>query len=187
MELSWRQKGVLAFIQQAHYRQVRKYTGEPYYTHPLAVAEICNKYCPDTFGLIEIALLHDVLEDTPYDKFRIIRELREVGYSIAETRFIIKGVEALTDVYTHAEYPELNRKSRKELENNRLAKIDTRYQTVKYADLLHNTMSIVEHDPSFSKVYVVEKSNLLLSMDKGDPVLRKLCANIVISISYLVF
>ena len=38
-------------------------SGEPYYSHPIAVAEILIDYCCNTNAIIS-AILHDVIEDT---------------------------------------------------------------------------------------------------------------------------
>ncbi|HEY0001928.1 MAG TPA: HD domain-containing protein, partial [Actinoplanes sp.] len=47
-----------------HRGQMRK-SGEPYITHPLAVAQICAELGMDTTTLVA-ALLHDTVEDTSY-------------------------------------------------------------------------------------------------------------------------
>ncbi len=44
-------------------------------------------------------------------------------------------------------------------------------QTIKLADLISNTRSIMEHDEAFAKTYLVEKRLLLEVMDKGDATL----------------
>ncbi len=41
-------------------------------------------------------------------------------------------------------------------------------QTVKLADLISNSKSIVQHDPEFAKTYLEEKRMLLAVMTKGD-------------------
>lgn len=53
-----------AFCERAHYGQKRKYTGEPYHTHPQAVAKLVAEVTDDP-DVICAALLHDVVEDTP--------------------------------------------------------------------------------------------------------------------------
>ena len=54
---------VLLFADKAHKNQVRKYTGDPYITHPVAVAKIVATVTDDE-AMIAAALLHDTLEDT---------------------------------------------------------------------------------------------------------------------------
>ena len=52
-----------ALAEQAHGTQ-RRDNGDPYITHPLAVADILAGYRLDTAS-IATGLLHDVIEDTP--------------------------------------------------------------------------------------------------------------------------
>ena len=53
------------FAEQAHYGQFRR-SGEPYVTHPLAVAGILADMHMDHQSLMA-AMLHDVIEDTGID------------------------------------------------------------------------------------------------------------------------
>jgi GTP pyrophosphokinase len=57
------------FSESAHRGQFRK-SGEPYITHPLAVASILSQWRLDAQGLAA-ALLHDVMEDTTVTKTEI--------------------------------------------------------------------------------------------------------------------
>ena len=57
------------FSDSAHRGQFRK-SGEPYITHPLAVASILSQWRLDAQGLAA-ALLHDVMEDTAITKVEI--------------------------------------------------------------------------------------------------------------------
>ena len=54
------------YSEQAHYGQTRR-SGEPYVTHPLAVASILARMHMDAQSLMA-ALLHDVIEDTGVNK-----------------------------------------------------------------------------------------------------------------------
>ena len=54
---------VLATAQMAHMGQTRR-SGEPYITHPEAVADIVYAYYGDK-SLCAAAILHDTLEDAP--------------------------------------------------------------------------------------------------------------------------
>lgn len=157
-DLNW-QKDMLdraiKFATKAHKGQVRKYTGEPYVTHPLAVMNLVQEV-PHTTEMLIAALLHDVVEDTPV-------ELDEI-----ETKFG-PVVGALVDGLTDVSRPEDgNRRTRKSIDRDRLAEQSGEVQTIKLADLIHNTYSIEEHDPSFYKVYKREKMDLLTVLTKGD-------------------
>ncbi len=76
-------------------------------------------------------------------------------------------VEALTDVPTVEGGP--NRKARKAMDRARIALADADVHTIKAADLIDNTSSIVEFDPKFAKVYLAEKALLLEVLTKADP------------------
>lgn len=180
--LNDQQRLLLAFTKYAHASQKRKYTEAPYWHHPLSVAQIILLNVPDLGWafLAEIALLHDVLEDT-----RITVEemadflLYGAGYSQNETEHICTGVLALTDKYTGDSCPELNRDKRKILETFRLQSIHEVYKTVKCADLIDNTASIVEHDPGFAKVYLKEKEQVLAAMTGADSrILKMACSTL---------
>ena len=81
-------------------------------------------------------------------------------------------VDELTDRYVKAAYPQWNRRKRKTMEAERLAKTSAAAQTIKYADILDNSTDIVKTDNDFSKKYLYECKHLLNKMDKGDAVLR---------------
>jgi len=149
---------VLKFATKAHGDQKRKYTGDPYIVHPIAVANIV-KTVPHTDEMIAAALLHDVVEDTPVT----LQEIKDTfGSKVAEL------VDWLTDV---SKPEDGNRKTRKAIDRDRLAKAPADAQTIKLADLINNTESIVANDPSFAKVYLLEKKDLLKVLTKGDKTL----------------
>lgn len=163
-----RQAHVLGFVVLKHDTQLRKYTNEPYYTHVREVAEMADGKC--RFGY-EIGLCHDLLEDTDCTGTELTEALLRFGYNNIEAGIILTSVYYLTDVYTPENF--LNRKARKALESERLAKISYEAQTVKYCDLMHNTESIVEFDRGFALKYIPEKEQILAGMNKGNKVLYK--------------
>lgn len=139
--------------------QVRKYTNEPYYLHPAAVADMVAAQVPDASPeTIAAALLHDVVEDTPITH-------AEIAELFGDT--VAGMVYDLTDQYTDP--AEGNRAERKAKERDRLSNISPEAQTIKYADLIDNTVSIAKHDPDFARVYLKEKRALLDVMKGGDP------------------
>ena len=151
-----RYNAALEFAAAAHGEQRRKYTNEPYYHHVINVAATVSRVPGRSIEMIEAALLHDVLEDT------VVTEdtLRRV-FSPLVAFYVL----TLTD--PPVAYG--NRAERKAfvLEKMRLAAAEAK--TIKVADLLDNTDSIVQHDPSFAKVYMREKADLLSVLEGADP------------------
>lgn len=153
----------LGFATAAHIKQKRKYTGDPYIVHPIAVYTKLQDLGFHEDELIA-ALLHDVVEDTDVT----LQEIEENFGTI-----IARLVEHLTDVYTKEAFPELNRKERKRLEIERIAKIPGKAKSIKLADILDNTASIVDNDPDFSVVYLPEIEKTLAVLGEGDERLVK--------------
>jgi len=112
--------------------------------------------------MICAALLHDTIEDTQVT----YEDIRDVGFGHP----IANLVRELTDV---SKPEDGNRAYRKMLDRHHLANISSRGQTVKLADLIHNTVSICRYDPGFAKTYMREKALLLDVLTKGEPVLHK--------------
>ena len=148
----------LDFATKAHEGQVRKYTGEPYIHHPIAVARLVASVTDDR-AMIIAAILHDTVEDTD----ATLDEIEHLfGADVASL------VEALTDVSTPQDGL---RHMRKEIDRLHTAKASPRAKTIKLADLIDNSGSIIERDPKFAKVYIGEKKPLLEVLTEGDPFL----------------
>tara|TARA_X000000950_G_C13887606_1_gene649515 strand:- start:1107 stop:1622 length:516 start_codon:yes stop_codon:yes gene_type:complete len=145
----------IKFAVEAHGEQKRKYTNEPYVTHPLAVMKIVQEV-PHTTEMLAAAVLHDVVEDTPV-------ELSEIKHEFGPT--VASYVEGLTDI---SRPEDGNRAFRKSIDRDHTAEQSSEVHTIKLADLIHNTISIEEHDPYFYKVYKQEKIELLEVLTKGD-------------------
>jgi len=62
-----------------------------------------------------------------------------------------------------------NRAVRKARDREHTAAAPAEAQTIKLADLISNSRSIMAHDPAFAKTYLEEKRLLLAVMTKGDP------------------
>lgn len=99
--------------QEAHYEQVDK-SGQPYYLHPCAVADMC-----ETEEEKVVAYLHDVLEDSEYDEMY----LRMCGFS----EKVVEAVKTLTKGVDEDYMQYIDR-----ISQNKLA------TSVKLADLSHN-------------------------------------------------
>lgn len=148
------------FATEAHGDQLRKYHGTPYISHPLAVADIV-KSVPHTEEMLVAAVLHDVVEDTPVTIEQIFEEF---GDKVGEL------VHYLTDV---SKPEDGNRAYRKQLDAEHNAKGPAEAQTIKVADLIHNSSDIASHDPKFWKTYRVEKLNTLNLLEKADATLKQ--------------
>lgn len=133
----------------------RKYTGEPYITHPAAVVELVRSV-PHSDAMICAAWLHDTVEDTPATLDEVERVF---GFEVAAL------VEMLTDVSKPSDG---KRAVRKAIDRNHTAKASSQAKTIKLADLIDNLRSVVERDPRFAKVYLAEKALLLDVLQDGD-------------------
>lgn len=147
--------------------QVRKYTGEPYINHPAAVVALLRTV-PHTEEMLAAAWLHDTVEDTA----ATIEEVRiEFGDEVAEL------VGWLTDVSTKEDG---NRAARKAIDREHTAAAPPAAKTIKLADLIDNSRSILTLDPDFARVYLREKERLLAFLTEGDPTLHAIATHIVI-------
>ena len=149
---------IFATAAHAAVGQTRKYTGEPYVVHPIEVSELVASV-GGTDAMVAAALLHDVLEDTGVT-FDVLEA--EFGSEVAEL------VLWLTDV---SKPEDGNRSTRKALDRQHSAAAPAEAQTIKVADLISNTRSIVAHDPGFAKVYLEEKRMLLEVLTKANSTL----------------
>lgn len=168
-----RREALLEWVKIFHGLQKRKYTGEDYWHHPLSVAINSNHLHALAY---EIALCHDVFEDTLCGEKHLRLILLNIGYSIDEADFICEHVHYLSDVYTHEAYPDLNRVMRKEKESLRLSEIPELAQSIKYVDMIDNSFSIGENDEQFAEVYFREiKSNLSVMRNGDFQLLTEIC------------
>lgn len=163
------------FARWAHAAQVRKYTGASYIEHLGEVAGIVASVAsPELAGVMAaVSWLHDYIEDQ--------REPEDVdgqgAYCNLVTLFgpeVANGVLLLSDLETG------NRAQRKAAGRERLAKAPAWVQTIKCADLISNTSSIVAHDPKFAAVYLDEKEALLDVLVLADEGLRKIARQPVV-------
>ena len=138
-------KEAFAFSARAHASQ-RRLSGEPYITHPLAVAGAVVEWRMDADAVIA-ALLHDVLEDTGTSK----RELAEkFGREVAD---LVDGLSKL-DKMEFASYQEAQAENfRKML--MAMAR-DLRVVLIKLADRQHNLQTMAAMRPDKRRRIAIE-------------------------------
>lgn len=119
------------YSEQCHRGQMRQ-SGDPYITHPLAVANILADMRMDHQSLMA-ALLHDVIEDTGVTKGQISRRF---GRTVAD---LVDGVSKLTEI-------EFESKAEQQAESFQKMTLamsrDIRVVLVKLADRLHNMRTL---------------------------------------------
>lgn len=162
---------VTAFARQAHGNQRRKFVDEPYINHPVRVMETCRQYNSGIEVLIA-ALLHDVLEDTPVTAGEI-KEFLLPLLDKEKTLHTLRLVEELTDIYTKENYPGWNRRKRKDKERERLNDTSPEAQTIKYADIIDNSVDIKNSEGDFASIFLLECRTILKTITKGDNRLYK--------------
>ncbi len=141
-----------------HYKQTRKYTGEAYITHPIAVAQIYSDNCtgePDE-DIVAACLLHDVVEDSDCT-FTEIAFL--FGHDVAQY------VQQCTNPWPKKEC------------NLRVMKRGA--LTVKACDMIHNLQDIVDLDPKWAKKYVSDKAKIAHHFISIEPKIYKLLINTI--------
>lgn len=142
----------MLFARESHKEQRRKYTNNPYTDHLAEVAGIVATV-DNSAETIATAWLHDCREDQGV-----------MGEEI-ERRF---GIRVAVGVSLLSDFEQGNRAERKAAGRERLASAPGWVQTIKVADLISNTASIVMHDQDFAKVYLEEKRLFLDVMTKAD-------------------
>ena len=146
-------KNVLEFADKAHKGQTRKYTGDDYIVHPMAVADMVERHGGDEVQVCA-ALLHDVVEDTDVTNIEICELF---GVEIARL------VHWLTDT---SQPSDGNRRIRKGIDAKRLAKAPAEAQMVKLADMIDNADTIFRFDAGFATQFTKEMSHLVEVMSK---------------------
>jgi len=177
LKLSEQQEQLFDFVKLKHGDQKRKYTNEPYHTHLFSVAGIVSEH---EDNCIEIALCHDLFEDTNCTFDQLYKQMITIGFEPKYSYYVCSSVQQLTDKYTSKDYPYLKRAIRKDNECKRLAEISYKAKSVKYADLIDNSDSIVQHDKKFAEVYLAEKENILKVMIDGNADLFEKCKDVLL-------
>jgi len=124
-------KEAYRFSDEMHLGQMRR-SGEPYISHPIAVAEICADWKLDAQAIMA-ALLHDVMEDQDVKKDELIERF---GSPVAQ---LVDGLSKLEKIEFQSQIEAQAENFRKML----LAMAsDVRVILIKLADRLHNMRTL---------------------------------------------
>lgn len=130
---------------------VKRKTGEPYYSHPLAVADIISEYYFKT-DVIVAAILHDVVEDSDCTVELIAEEFNQ---RVAEM------VDKLTRIrFIDGKYVKL---SLDETVDHLHQTNDNEVLLIKQIDRLHNLHTIEGMEESKQREIAAETTNVLMS------------------------
>lgn len=139
----------LVYATEKHKGQKRKFDGQDYIVHPVAVSDMLISFNFTDENVLAAALLHDVVEDTD----TTIQDInQEFGEEVAEL------VWWLTD-YKHEK--EGNRETRKLITSWKMTHAPLFAVAIKLADIIDNGSSIKNVDAAFYAVFVKEKNMLL--------------------------
>lgn len=163
----WINDCIFEYVTEKHKGQVRKYTNEPYINHPCNVAKIISEICNDLTinniryisldiinELVNIAMLHDTVEDT------------DATFVDIETKF---GIHLRNMIFwlTNISKPEMgNRAYRKKIDLHHNLQAPIPALIVKLADVIDNCSDLVQRDKEFAKRYLKEKNTFLRAIYK---------------------
>ena len=144
------------FANAAH-RNVRRRSGEPYILHPIAVAKIVIQDIGLGYKSITTALLHDVVEDTPYT----VEDIRILfGDKVA---LLVDGLTKIKTVLDNEDRKKGALQSSESIQAENLKRIlltlndDVRVVLIKLADRLHNCRTI-EYMPEHKRDKILSET-----------------------------
>jgi (p)ppGpp synthase/HD superfamily hydrolase len=143
----------------AHRGTTRKYNNEPYIVHPKRVANLVEFKVQDEH-LIAAAWLHDVLEDTEFDRAEMFQK---VG---ARVFLLVTELTNPSKIWFPNPHT-LKRADRKYLDRLHLRHVSPDAKFIKLCDRLDNIIDIQGADDEFKKLYKQETEILLAEVLMG--------------------
>jgi (p)ppGpp synthase/HD superfamily hydrolase len=145
------------FADEKHAGQKRRFSGEPYIVHPLAVADLVEASGAGE-AVIAAAVLHDVIEDCGVSEAELAALFgSEVAGLVAEVSNRFRSSSGRP------------RAERKAKEKARLAGVSANAQSIKVADIIDNSSNVAERSPEFAKLYLPEAAALLAVLVRAAP------------------
>jgi (p)ppGpp synthase/HD superfamily hydrolase len=138
--------------QEKHFYQYRKFSNEPYFTHPSRVADIVARFTKDK-DVIAAAYLHDTLEDT------------KTSYEELDAIFgkkITSLVQELTSVKK-----DLVKIGKPQYLLNKMQKMSSDALLIKSADRLDNVSDFRKASEKFRKKYIEETYYIIKNLKRS--------------------
>ncbi|PJE81488.1 hypothetical protein COU58_02170 [Candidatus Pacearchaeota archaeon CG10_big_fil_rev_8_21_14_0_10_32_42] len=150
-------KDVENFAKEKHKDQVRKFVGEPYFSHLENVSNIVKEYVQkeNKEEMIAIALLHDILENTKTTEEELEKNF---GNKIASI------VKELTTDKTESEKIGKSEYLAKKLSDKR--RVSDNALLIKLADRLDNVSDLHNGKNDFAKAYAKETNHIIDTVKK---------------------
>lgn len=144
----------------AHAKQVRKFTGEPYVTHPASVAAFLERFNVGELIIVG-AWCHDILEDC------------NISYEALEMVIGTQGVDLVQEV-TNLKFPVGTPRIEKFWTNfHKLLLASHQAQTLKCGDCYDNCKDVYERDQEYATLYLAEKWLVVSRMTRAQADVRE--------------
>lgn len=141
----------LKFATNAHKGQYRKYTGEAYVTHPIAVCNLVSDFTNDK-DILAAALLHDTMEDCEVTYEELCNEF---GKRVADM------VKELTN-----DKEEISKKGKVDYMVNKINKMSEPCVLIKLCDILNNMSSTINVKQATTYKKILDKTKNLVDYYK---------------------
>jgi GTP pyrophosphokinase len=132
--------------QTAHESQERKFSGQPYWYHPVRVAHTVEDF-GGSKSVVVAAYLHDVVEDT--------------GYTVEDVADEFGGEVAAIVLELTNDEEQISQVGKTEYMKHKLASMSEDALLVKLADRLDNTSDLSEVESDFAPRYAAETKEAL--------------------------
>lgn len=143
-----------------HGDQERKWTGEPYYNHPIEVTKLLIEHHWVDDDTSAAAMLHDTLEDT------------DISGGLIQMRCGHKTVRIVRELTNTTRFPN-DKEKQTEINLKRLASASREAKLIKAADVLHNSRDIVKSNPSYAPKYLIKKARTLQAIKTNSDIWLK--------------
>ncbi len=149
-------KKAAKFAEKKHKGQIRKFDKEPYVKHPKRVAELLRKYknSKEVYKLVQAALLHDTIEDTPTSAKELKRKFGKLVASLVQ--------ELSSDKKDMVE-----KGGKRKYLAHKTQNMSSWGLVIKLADRLDNVSDFKTASPAFVKSYGKQTNYILDELEKN--------------------